>query len=314
MKNWFFCSVLLLLMACGEKKTDLSGNTPLKAADFAAAFPKLKGSLQIADTNMLKLADTLQIGYKAFNQFIPDSAIEAIVGKEKKLTIHPVGMIEKDKENYLITTFTSRKKTRVAVFVTDKKMKFLAGKELLSNMNDDGYSHSVSVNREPTFIISRERISKDNTLQFSRAGWVYNNAGVFMVVINDSNEDTKNMAVINPIDTLPRKNKFSGDYVQDKRNYISLRDGANANSYLFFVHFEKNNGSCTGELKGILRLKTTTTGQFSENGDPCVIDFSFEGNELSLKEQGSCGNHRGIRCFFDDTFRKKKEPKAGKKS
>jgi len=84
------------------------------------------------------------------------------------------------------------------------------------------------------------------------------------------------------------------------------------NVYQFFIHFEKEEG-CTGELKGELKMKDANTAQFSEKGDPCVIDFHFEGNEISLKEQGSCGNHRGIKCFFDDTFIKKKELRSTKK-
>jgi hypothetical protein len=53
-------------------------------------------------------------------------------------------------------------------------------------------------------------------------------------------------------------------------------------------------------------MKTTVNGIFSENGDPCIIDFTFEGNQLFLKEQGSCGNHRGIKCYFNDEYNKVK--------
>ena len=57
-----------------------------------------------------------------------------------------------------------------------------------------------------------------------------------------------------------------------------------------------------------------TKAIYKESGDPCVIDFVFRDNEVEVKEQGSCGNHRGIKCFFDDTYRKKKEPKPVKKT
>lgn len=314
MKNWLPCILLLCLYACKEKKSDLSGDTPIKAADFIAAFPKLTSNFTVSDTNIVSKSDTTVIGLKALTQFIPDSALSMLPGKDKKIVIHPVGLIEKEKENYLLVNFERRNKSRLAVFVFDKKTKFLGGKELLSNDTNDGYIHSVSINREPTFIISKEKMGKDNVIQFSRTGWVYNNAGIFMVVINDSNEGNRKSTVINPIDTLPRKNKHSGDYMQDKKNYVSVRDGKNVNTYLFFVHFEKNDGSCIGELKGQLKLTGANTGQFTANGDPCVIDFVFEGNMLKIKEGGSCGNHRGIKCFFDDSFRKKKEVRSMKKN
>jgi hypothetical protein len=302
------------MLGCKEKKIDLSGETPVNPGDFMAVFPKINLPFTASDTNIVKLADTVTIGYKAFIQFFPDSSLTGIVGQSRKLTIHPVGKIEKEKENYLLLTFTAKQKAcHLAVIVTDKKNKFLAIKELLNSAGMDDYAHTVLINREPTFIISREKMGKDNQLQFSRAGWVYTSAGYFMVVVNDSNEDSRKDNIINPLDSLSRKNKYSGDYAQDKKNFISLRDGKTTGSYLFFIHFEKNEGSCIGELKGEMKMKSANTAQFTLNGDPCVIDFSFEDREITLKEQGSCGNHRGIKCFFDDSFTKKKETKSTKK-
>jgi hypothetical protein len=314
MKKCLPLLLLVLVWGCKEKKVDLSGDAPVKVGDFVAVFPKVTLPYAVADTNLSKAGDTITIGYKALIQFFPDSAVTLLTGKNKKTTIHPVGLIEKEKENYLLVKFTGpHKQMRLAVFVTDKKNKYLASKELLQTGNEDGYIHSVNVNREPTFIISKEKMGKDNNIQFTRAGWVYTNDGVFMVVINDTNEDPLKSAVINPIDTLPRKNKFSGDYVQDKKNYISIRDTKKPNVYQFFIHFEKNEGSCTGELKGEFTMKDAATAIYKENGDPCVIDFRFDGNEITLKEQGSCGNHRGIKCYFNDSFTKKKEPRGSKK-
>ena len=315
MKRCLPILLLLALWGCKEKKIDLSGDVPVKLSDFIAVFPKLNLPYIVADTNLHKAGDTITIGTKALLQFFPDSALTPITGANRKLVIHPVGKIEKEKENYLLLSFTVKKNTHLAVFVTDKKNKYLASKEILRTGMDEEYTHSVSVNREPTFLISQEKMGKDNNMQFSRTGWIYSSSGsIFMVVINDSNEDPKKTSVINPIDTLPRKNKYSGDYVQDKKNFISIRDAKKPNTYAFFIHFEKNEGSCTGELKGEMKMKDANKAQFIENGDPCVIDFKFEDNEISLKEKGSCGNHRGIKCFFDDTFIKKKEPRSSKKA
>ncbi len=214
----------------------------------------------------------------------------------------------------MLATFTHHNKTILATFVLDKKNNFLSAKQLLSNVYDDGYNHFLSINKEPTFLISREKLNADKQLQFTRVGWVYANNGNFMVVINDSNEDEKkNSVIINPIDTLPHKNKLSGNYIRDKKNFISLRDRKDANSYMFFIHFEKEDGSCTGELKGVLKMKTPTTAVYAEGGDPCVIDFTFDGNDITIKEKGSCGNRRGMECFFDDTFTKRKETKTSRK-
>ncbi len=315
MKNWWPVFLIVMLAGCSNPGVDLSGNTPINKKDFMAAFKVLSPPLTVSDTNVRRLADTVTIGYKALQQFFPDSALALVVGNDTKQTIHPVGQIEKSKETYLLVNFTDRKKiTRMAVFVIDKKEKFLAVKEIFSTEKDNVYRHTVAINREPTFMLVREKAGKDNTLQFTRTGWVYNDAGLFTVVVNDSNEDTRGLDVINPLDTLPRTQKYSGDYIRDKKNMISIRDNGKPGTYLFFIHFEKNDGSCIGELKGEMSMKGAASAQYTAKGDPCVIDFTFEGNRVTLKEQGTCGNHRGMRCFFDDTFVKKKEMKAKKKA
>lgn len=303
----------MLFIGCKDEKIDFSGDVPLKAEEFMTAFPKITGSYLIADSNIVRKSDTTRIGYKALSQFIPDSALTMYIGKDKKTVIKPVGIIEKEKENYLLINFTRQKKTTCVVFVTDKKLRYFASKELLNNQKSDGYYRFVSINKEPTFMINREKSSPENTLKFTRSGWVYNDAGIFMLVVTDSNEDPEKTAVINPIDTLPRLNKLSGEYVKNEKNYISIRDGKDASHYLFFIHFEKDRATCVGELKGEFKLKSAGNAQYLQNGDPCIIDFKFEGNYVTVKEQGSCGNHRGIKCFFDDSYRKKREPKAKKK-
>ena len=312
MNKWVCAILILFIFSCKEKQLDLSGDVPIKQNDFFGIFKPMVLPFNVSDTNIEKSADTVSIGLKAFLQFFPDSAFKNITGSNRKFSIHPIGKIDKENEQYFLILISEKKKKQIALFVTDKKNKFLGSKELLNNEQQDEYFHSLLINKEPTFLLSKEKMGKNEQLLFSRTGWIFSDAGIFMVVINDSNEDPKKSEIINPIDTLSKKNKYSGDYIKDKKNYISIRDGKNENVYQFFIHFERNEGSCTGELKGELEMKSSNVGIFNENGDPCIIDFVFEGNEISIKEQGSCGNHRGIKCFFNDQFIKKKEPKIKK--
>ncbi|MCA6441679.1 MAG: hypothetical protein ACRC0I_09835 [Sediminibacterium sp.] len=309
MKKCLPVILLLIFWGCTEKKIDFSGDVPVKEKDFIAAFRPITLPFSLMDTGINSAADSISIGIKVFEQFIPDSAFTTILGKNRKVTIKPVGKIKKEKENYLLTLVITKSESKLVVFVLDAKNKFLGVKELMSSKDrEDGYQHAVSINKEPTFILIKEKTIKETNL-FTRTGWVYNNAGFFMVVITDSNEDPQKQQIINPIDTLPRKNKRSGDYVKDKKSYVSLRDGKDPNSYIFFIHFEKNEGACIGELKGNMKMKSATAGIYTANADPCIIDFNFEGSAVTVKEQGSCGNHRGIKCFFNDSFQKKREPK-----
>ncbi len=304
---------LFIWVGCKTDPIDLSGKTTVKEKDFLNAFKPMTLPFSVADTNIDAKADTLVIGKEVFLQFYPDSAFSSIMGKSKIYTIHPIGLISKEKEKYLLFIIKENKKRkRLVVLVANEKNQFLASKELLNNFEGTEYHRSLSINKEPTFLISREKMGKANDMLFTRAGWVYNDAGFFMVVINDSNEDPAKTAVINPLDTLPKLNKFSGDYIKDKNNYVSIRDGKDQNTYLFFILFQKSNGACKGELKGEFKLIKPAEGLYTKNGDPCLIDFIFTSNQLKIKEQGSCGNHRGIKCFFDDRYTKKREPRKKK--
>lgn len=315
MNKWVMLLLVVALYSCKEKKVSMSGDAPIKVTDFISAFRELQLPYTVVDTSVAKVGDTTLISGSVFKQFIPDTALGLWLNTSKKYTIRPVGRIRKINETYLLSVISQNKKIQLIVFVLDKKNKYLASKSIFDNTSNDGYMHSLSINKEPTFLISKEKIATDTKqLVFTRVGWIYSSENAFMVVINDTNEDPKKLnQIINPIDTLPQKNKLSGDYLQDKKNYISIRDGKNANTYLFFIHFEKKNGTCIGELKGDFKIKNATTAMYNLGGDPCVIDFTFNGNNITLKEKGSCGNRRGMDCFFDDTFTKKREPKAIKK-
>jgi hypothetical protein len=113
---------------------------------------------------------------------------------------------------------------------------------------------------------------------------------------------------------LPHKHKFTGDYIQNKRNIISFRDGKDPSRILFFVHFEKDEGSCKGELKGEAKFISASTARFRSSGDPCTVDFAFGSSGVTMKELDGCGNHRDIKCFFEGYFERHSPAKAkGKK-
>jgi hypothetical protein len=78
---------------------------------------------------------------------------------------------------------------------------------------------------------------------------------------------------------------------------------------LFFIHFEKDNGGCAGELKGSASLYGVKTALYRATGNPCELEFTFGGTSLAIKEVAACGSYRDIKCFFDGSFVKRKEPK-----
>lgn len=311
MKKWLLVlTTFCLVISCKERKPDLSGDESIKPKDFLRAFSTLKLPVTVSDKTISAGADTTTISYKAFTQFVPDSIVDEMVSQHKTLVIHPAGKIEAPNEIYLLVDFVEKTQTQLAVFVFDKKVKFTAYKLLLSNVNDDDYIHSVNINKEPTFVISREKTTS-NQYKFTRTGWSYS-GGNFINVINDDNETPEKTKIINPIDTLPQKNNLSGDYKIDDKNFVSVRDGKNENTYLFYLSFNHPNKNCVGELKGEIRVIAPDHAIYQTTGDHCNVDFFFRDSELELKENNMCGNRHGINCSFNNTYEKQHKPKRRK--
>lgn len=308
MGTWIF--LLLLLTGCNTTPPDYSGNSKISDKDWQSVFPELTLPIVLHDSGLIRRADTNHIGYKALTQFYPDSLLRPVIGNMKKGSFfRAIGKINKKQEHYLLViAYQPPKQARLFVLVTTPDNQLLDIKEFLGTQSNDGYQHYLHINREPTFMLVREKTGPDLQSIYTKTGWIYPSEGKFMVIMNDSNEDIKNTAVINPIDSFPALHPFSWDYGDDKKNFISVRDGTSPGKLLFFLHIEKNGGSCTGELKGYMQLTGKRTAEFRQSGDPCVVLFEFNANSISFKETGSCGNHRGIKCLLEDEFPKRKKP------
>jgi len=307
----FYCFII----ACSEKKPDLTGNTPLTINDFNKVFKAASLPTSISDSNLHKFTDTLIIGRKALAQFVPDSIVENIVGiKDKKAFLHPIIRIEKEEEYYLLLNVSHPKKQEIAVVVFSKKNKFLDYK-VITEFNEENhsskmYGKNLNINREPSFLVEENKLAEDNSLTYEKKGWAYTDSS-FRLIYFDSNKKPETKKVLNPLDTMSMNNTYSGDYARDAKNFISIRDYAVQNKYQFFLHFEKQNGSCTGELKGMLNF-TKNQATYSEKGDPCIIHFTIQGNVINIKEDGNCGNHRNMTCYFNDSYDKKRKVKKKK--
>ncbi len=313
------CLLLLLMTAilfsCKNKKKSLAGDEKVEMADFVEAFPTVKLPYTITDTSfdLPSVADTIAHG--AFTQIIPDTVLNNPFGTDRKITIEPIGKFgEKGKEAYLVARVKSRAKSAIYLLVLNKKNAFAASMPLIIPDKNTDIVESATIDSRLNISIQKNYTKNDEAL-YRRTIYAYNNVGIFSIVMTETN-DQSGVAnnINNALDTLPAKNKYSGDYTKSAKNFLTIRDGGNADSYLFFVHFENEEGEpCNGELKGEFILSTPTSAVFKENDTPCIIDFVFTGNQVKVKEQGSCGSHRGITCFFNDTYTRKKAAKPQKK-
>jgi hypothetical protein len=311
-KCLFWLPVILLFVACKGKKTSLQDGEKVDIKDFIEFFPQTPLPIRIADTTLVKKStDSLQIGYKIFTQFIPDSLIKKDFGKGVTPRIFPLGRTrEDDKETYLFIKATTGPKRIAYVACFGKDNEFLRMLPLVKTGFEQYSNTWATLDKKFQITTYHDKKLGSGEVAFKRNVYFYNNAAnEFTLILSEPNADIIEN-VINPIDTLPAKNKFSGDYVKDKKNFIAFRDGKRAAEPLFFVHFEK--GDCQGELKGVARFVSGNVAVYQEGSNPCTIEFNFSANRITMKETGGCGAYRDIKCFFEGSYTKKKTAKTKK--
>ncbi len=304
--------ILPAFFSCKSKKVPLNENTHADVDDFLEAFPTVALPFQITDDILDRdQNDSLFVNYKTFTLFFPDSVLNRYFGKTTKPKIYLVAKTRAGKnEYYLFFNAISQEKEIAFLSCFTKQKKYSACKYLFS-LNNDGYNASATLDTKFTETITHQHKSSSGELLYKKDIYVYNDVGKFNLILTESNEpNARNLPLINPIDTLPRKHTLSGDYLQDKKNLVSVRDaGKDVSRFMFFIHFEKDNGDCKGELKGTAKFISSTIAQYHSNNDPCGIQFSFKGNTVYIKEISVCGSHRDIKCLFEGMYYKKKEQK-----
>jgi hypothetical protein len=307
------------LFSCKSGKKSLNSDEAITAEEFVESFPELKLPFALQDTILdNKLGDSALISAKLLQQFIPDTLYKKDF-KGSKPKFYAIGRAEdKNEDHYLLIKAATAAKQVAYIVCFDKDKLFKAGMPLVSNSTDRNVELEGSLDKKFTISRNRKKKTRDGQVYYSRNVYVYNNVGTFTLILMESNEVTEDTEVYNPIDSAAATFKWTGDYVKDKRNFITVRDGSKPNRLSFFIHFEKNNGECIGELKGEADVVQAATARYSAAGDPCSLEFRFENNKVSIAELSGCGNHRGIRCFFNDSYpkkasRAKKKTQAGSK-
>jgi hypothetical protein len=308
------CLCVSILFSCKDKKKpSLTGNDPVEVEDVIDFFPRLVLPVVVSDTTLNKKpADSSLIAYPVFTQFVPDSVMRKDFGKIKP-KIYPIGKAEeKGKETYLFVKAVQGTKRVGYVVCFDKNNHYLNTLPLVRSGYENYSSAYGSLDKKFQITTYRERKNKTGEVTFKRNVYIYNSSSndFTLILTEPNNEPTRE--VLNPVDTMSQKNKYTGDYQIDKRNFISFRDGRKNPEIVFFAHFEKNKGECRGELKGTARFISPKAAQYKENGNPCTLEFVFSNTAVVMKEVEGCGSYRDIKCFFDGTYPRKKKKTAKK--
>ena len=299
----------LVFLACNNKKAESDDEKGFSYDRFSEAFRLITPPVQISDTGLMKNKDTTTIRYPEFAAFIGDSLKNKLFGKASKPKY--VGMFRMDAGQgytyYMVKALSGAK--RAALLLIFNKDQFEAVFPFLIPDNNPNTSQLSSIDK--SFSIQKGVTLKKpgNQISEGRDVFVYDPASKQFSLILTNPLDNVQEVVINPIDTLPRKHRFAGDYTKDKKNFISIRDGRYPNQLMVFIHLDKNEGECTGELKGDILLTSTTAAIYRQGGDACVLSFRFSSSSVTIKEEEGCGGHRGLNCTFDGTYPRKKEAK-----
>jgi hypothetical protein len=309
-------TLFMLLSGCkSKKKPSLAGDDPVEVADFLEFFPTTNLPFEISNELLQrKEKDSLLISYKVFTQFVPDSVLGEMFQKTMP-KLYPLGKIEAKNETYLFAKGVSGTNKTAFIMAFDKKNTFIDVLPALRNNVIKDMQRQVVMDKRHSINFIQTRKNKDGSTSEGKDVYILNTDGrEFMLIMTDALED-KPTELINPIDTLSRKHKLTGDYTTGKMNLVSIRDSRRPDRLNFFIHFEKNNGECTGELKGEAMVKSATLAEYRQGGDPCVLQFRFNtsASSVTLKEIDGCGSHRGLRCSFDGSYPRKKEVRPKKK-
>lgn len=303
--------ILIWMVGCKSKKKQLLDTDEVVAADFIEFFPEIKLPFHLADTSLAKKSpDSLRIGNKIFAQFVPDSILQPVFGKKTKPLIYPIGKTSiKDAETYLLIKAALGTKRAGYALVFEQEQFRAALPLVISSSTPQKKEQSLAnLDSRYTFTTLSQRTAPDGQILYHKDVFIYNSSGIFTLILTESNDQAnKTQKILNPIDTLPVTHKHSGDYLGASRNIVSFRDGHKKGTLLFFIHFEKDKGECMGELKGEAKITGTNSARYTENNGPCVIDFNFSGNNVTMKELEGCGSYRDIKCFFEGRYTRKKK-------
>lgn len=297
-----------LLLSCGKKAKDINVDEEIDTRDFISAFDERPLPVQFTQKDLQeKEKDSFYIKSSVVSRFIPDSVFKKNTGSLKQVRFYRKGRYkaEETKETYLFLTAEKNGKKQVYLLCFNKDDAYSAGMLLVEKTNDPAISMEGSVDKRLTITRNSSKVTKEGKSFYNKSVYVYNTEGLFNLILTESNEPVEEKVVYNPIDTLPRKNPLSGDYVQDKKNFVSIRDGGKKGKLLFFIHIEKQGGNCGGRLRGDITEVKPRVYQYNIADDHCMMEFSFTGKSLQVKELEACGNHRGVKCSFDGLYPKK---------
>jgi hypothetical protein len=306
----FFVLVLTsMVISCGRKKSgkhDIStdpGSSEILKKFTAIKLPFVFKDSMLDKEEMAKEA----LVWKDFTAEIPDSIFNSEFGKGVQPKLYAIGTNynDDDAEHYLFVKAMQGDKRVGYIICFDGIEKYKDAMPIVYTDFDYRTSFHGVLSKDYTIDQVKEEYTDQNEALTYRISYIYNTAGKFQVLLTTDNDENIDELISNPIDTLPKKNRYSADY-GDANNLISLRDGTTANDYVIFVH------TANGELKGHAKFIGNDTVRYIKAGDMCQLNLVCKTDELNMSEAAPCRNHTKSSSEFKGSFDKVGRKKTGK--
>lgn len=298
-----------ILAGCKSKQTHKAGDRPVTFADFRTLFPERQVPYKLSADSLRQQrpADSLALKPDVLKQFLTDTLAGTDFPKPAAVRYFPLAHLEGANLHYFVVLAADRATSAAYLCFTDPKGKYL--NRALVASKSTGSSQGMSFNLDSRHLI---KISTEKELGPSRTAlkedfYTAGADGKLTLIMTNSNEPTTAGQIFNPIDTLPRKHKYSADYTSGDMSIVSIRDGQDPKTFQFFITFSKDNGACKGELTGTGHFTGSNKGEYKDKESSCGISFQFSSSRVNIREIGGCGAYRGIKCFFEGSFTKKKK-------
>ncbi|MCL6524599.1 MAG: hypothetical protein K6T34_08035 [Thermoflavifilum sp.] len=303
-------SLLLILMFWGCHSTQQSSGPKRLATNFEellALFPNRALPYQInPDSLNMSIPDSVAFLPEVVSQFFPDSIWRSSYS-HGQVKVFPIAAIAYQNGHFLIIRVQQGQKAVAFLCYFDRKHHFHQALRLTYIGPDwQADRYDAKIDKRGIITLDQHIHTSDQRSILRERVYALNPEGNFLLVLTNANGALPLEEVYNPIDTLPARHPFSGDYVKGDLSIVSIRDGENKQTFRFFIHFYDPKTQCGGELQGIGHFMNRSTGTFKDDQGPCAIDFHFSAHQLRIEEVGGCGAYRGIQCFFNGTYFRKK--------
>jgi hypothetical protein len=298
---------ICLLGACKSKHKKGPGDA-FTLEDFRQLFNNRALPYKLTpDSLKIQQADSLAIAPELLSQFLTDTLAKADYPAGTELKFFPLAYFEGTEINYFVVKATGKTATTAYLCITDKKGHYLSRMPVAIV---SGKGHPVkyfSVDSKQVLKITEEKELAGSRTSTKEEFYDIKADGKSMLMMTNSSGEAAAGQIFNPIDSLAGKNKLSGDYEAGELSLVSIRDGNDPKSFQFFISFSRESSGCKGELSGVGHFISANKGEYKDKETSCGISFQFSaGGRLSIKEIGGCGAYRGVRCFFEGNYSKKK--------